>query len=211
MVRCHFFSTFPVPNWVLGIPCDAHGFNLPPGTPPTPSCKASDDWLPYRNRIEFETANLLFREASLSRNKINRLLELWAASLLDATNSESGDPPFSSVAEMFKIIDATPLGDSPWRSFTVSYNGPRPEGEAPSWMSQKYEVWFHCPRDIVCNILANPDFKDTFDVTPYKQYDEQGRHVYSNFFSANWPWQQAVSIKHLIWFNVLNEDVGHNC
>ena len=45
---------------VLGHPCDADGYNLPPGTPPSPSPARKHDWTPFTDRIEFELADFLF-------------------------------------------------------------------------------------------------------------------------------------------------------
>ncbi|KAG1782824.1 hypothetical protein EV702DRAFT_1191282 [Suillus placidus] len=44
-------------------PCDADGVYLPPGAPPPPPENlASDDWTPFRNRAEFETAEFLYKQ-----------------------------------------------------------------------------------------------------------------------------------------------------
>ena len=171
---------------VVGIPCDAHGATLPPNTPPPPrSMRAPNDWFPYKDRIQFETADLLFRETEMPRHKINHLLELWAASIFQATEGQSTSAPYTQYLDLFKIIDATPLGDVPWRCFTVTYNGPLSNGAPPSWMTQKYEVWFRCPRQVVHSMLANPKFKDSFDTSPYREYTPDGKRKFTNMFSAN--------------------------
>lgn len=96
---------------------------------------------------------------------------------------------------MHDIIDAIPLGDAPWRSFTAPYTGPRPlEGKVPCWMNAEHVVWYCDPRIIVRNMLANPDFKDQFDAAPYRCYDANGRRHYQHLMSGNWAWEQSVSL-----------------
>ncbi len=130
----------------------------------------------------------------MPRKKINRLMEAWAASIHQATSGKSMDGPFVNYEDMFKTIDKTPLGDVRWRCFTVTYNSVMPEGDIPPWMSQPHEVWFRCPREVLCNILANPEFKTGFDTTPYREYTSDGKRVFSDIFSANWVWRQAVGL-----------------
>ncbi len=133
----------------------------------------------------------------MPQSKVKHLLEIWAASILQATQGESAAAPFDNHSDLFKIIDATPLGDVPWRCFTVSYNGPLPESSVPSWMTQKYEVWYRCPRKTVHSILANPDFNKNFNTVPYREYTSDGKRKYTNLFSGNWAWRQAVSLSTL--------------
>ncbi|KAG2037070.1 hypothetical protein BDR03DRAFT_1010988 [Suillus americanus] len=53
-------------------PCDESGNFLPLGTPPCPLAEQSpDDWAPFRNRMEFETAEFLFSRAQMSAPNIN--------------------------------------------------------------------------------------------------------------------------------------------
>ncbi|EGO04775.1 hypothetical protein SERLA73DRAFT_68443 [Serpula lacrymans var. lacrymans S7.3] len=56
----HFYRTYHL--YLNGQPCTADGVILPPDSPPFPAPeKSPDDWTPYRNRIEFELAELLFK------------------------------------------------------------------------------------------------------------------------------------------------------
>jgi hypothetical protein len=41
-----------------------------------------DDWTPFQNRTEFETADFLYRRNQMSASDIDTLLDLWASSLL---------------------------------------------------------------------------------------------------------------------------------
>lgn len=104
--------------------------------------------------------------------------------------------PFQNHTDMHSKIDATTLGEAPWESFSLNYNGPLPEGisadEIPSWMTEDYEVWYRDPVTLVENLLANPDFKDGFDYVPYQEHTPDGSHRFHDFMSGNWAWRQAV-------------------
>ena len=177
----------------VGEICDESGNVLPPDTPPAPhdSDKGPDDWTPYDNRLQFEVADFLFRRNQMSAGDINFLLNLWAASL--ATHSD--EPPFSKATHLYDTIDSTPLGDAAWDSFSLQYNGTRPESNVPSWMEAEYDVWFRDPRTLVHNLLSNPDFKSGFDYAPFQERTADGCHRFQNFLSANWAWNQAVGLR----------------
>lgn len=51
-------------------------------------------------------------------NQINDLMQIWARSLPPGC-----DPPFADAQDLYHTIDATEVGNIPWESFTVSYNG----------------------------------------------------------------------------------------
>jgi hypothetical protein len=103
----------------------------------------------------------------MSAGDINGLLKLWGSTL--AIHNDK--PPFSSERHLYDTIDATHLGDVKWESFNLSYNDVSPQAarpdDVPSWKSSKYEVWFRNPHALVKNMLANPDFKDGFDYSPF--------------------------------------------
>ncbi|KAG1840400.1 hypothetical protein C8R48DRAFT_751327 [Suillus tomentosus] len=93
------------------------------------------------------------------------------------------------------VIDATPLGDVAWESFSLKYNGDKPAGECPLWMEQSHEVWFRDPHTVVKNMLANPDFKGGIDYMPYREFQEKDEQCrYKDFMSGDWAWQQADQI-----------------
>lgn len=174
---------------LLGRPCDEHGNYLPADTLPQARHEHADpnDWTPYRNRIEFETARFLYCREQMSAGNINILLDLWAASLL----GHGELPPFADAADMYTTIDSTPLGDIPWQSFSVTYDGSAPD-PAPQWMSTEYEVWFRDSRLVVRNMVDNPDYKDNFDTTPIRVFDIRDHRQYENFMSGDWAWGEAV-------------------
>jgi len=124
----------------------------------------------------------------MSAGDIDQLLTLWAASLVQHDDL----PPFSNHADLYQTIDSTLLGDVPWESFSLKYNGVLPQGEKPSWMTSEYDIWFRDPRAVVRNLISNPDFKGEFDYAPYQEYDTNGNHRFQDFMSGNWAWKQAV-------------------
>ena len=78
-----------------------------------------DYWTPYQNRLEFETAQLLFADAQMSADQIDRLLHLWGWSLAPHQDT----PPFADHKDLYDTVDATPIGDAPWKSFGLGYDG----------------------------------------------------------------------------------------
>jgi hypothetical protein len=176
---------------VVGRICDENGNDIPPDTPPPArdSDQGPDKWTPYNSRLEFELADFLYRREQMSASGINFILGLWAASHA----VHSAEPIFSSVGELYNTIDSTPLGDVPWESVGLYYEGARPVDNIPPWMTAEYSVWFRDPRALVHNILSNPDFESGFDYAPFQERTVDGVHRFCDFMSANWPWTQAVS------------------
>ncbi|KAI9436205.1 hypothetical protein H4582DRAFT_2078816 [Lactarius indigo] len=184
------------PEWefhpsLCATPCDENHVYLPPGTPPTPPpARAPDDLTPYRNRVEFELAEFLYRKVQMSGNDINILSQLWRASLIS-----HGVPPdeidlFDSRDSLYATIDATPFGDAVWQGFSLSYNGPRPNN-TPEWMTMTYDVWHRDARQLLHNMLANPDFDNEFDYVPFREFDAQKRRRWRDFMSGDWAWREA--------------------
>ncbi|KAG1883958.1 hypothetical protein F4604DRAFT_1878811 [Suillus subluteus] len=86
-------------------------------------------------------------------------------------------PPSADVRNLYKTIDKTPLGDVRWQSFSVRYNGERPETDVPPWMDQDF---------------------DEFDYQPYREFSTNGDERLSHhnrfslgFMSGDWAWDQA--------------------
>jgi hypothetical protein len=127
----------------------------------------------------------------MSAGDIDKILHLWGVTL--AVHSDN--PPFADHRDLYKTIDATPLGDVAWQSFSLQYNGDKPSRQCPLWMEQSHEVWFRDPHTVVKNMLANPDFKNSIDYVPYREFEEKGeQRCYKDFMSGDWAWQQAVCI-----------------
>ena len=177
---------------MLGQPCSEDGINLPPDTQPPPrhSDRDSDDWTPYRDRVEFETAQFLYCRTQMSAPNIDTLLDLWASTLLKHNES----PPFANHTDLYNTIDSTPLGDVPWQSFSIQYNDDEGlEGTLPQWMTSEYDVWFRDPHSIIKNMIDNPDYNRQADVAPVRIFNGDGSRVYQNFMSGDWAWEEAVS------------------
>lgn len=120
---------------------------------------------------------------------INDLMDIWSASMLP----HGGEAPFATARDMYETIDTSKVGDVPWESFKLKYEGIKPAEEVPSWMDDEYEVWYRDPREIVHNILANTSFEGSVNSTPYQPFNNDGERQYDNFMSGDWAWRQAVS------------------
>jgi hypothetical protein len=154
---------------------------------PPPEETTDNSWAPFRSHDEFELADLLFRRAEMSKSNIDELFQI----LKTRATGEGGEAPFENCAELYATIDSITEGEVSWDSFTVQYNGPRPEANAPQWMDEKYQVFYRNPHAVIKLMLANKAFDGNFDYTPYRQY-ENGQRVWRDFMSGNFSWKQAV-------------------
>lgn len=149
------------------------------------------DYSPFTSRAQFELADFLFRDVKMSGAHINTLMQLWSA-----FGGSSQDPPFANHDHLHGTIDSTALGDVAWQAFVITYIGPRPETNVPSWMEQEYIVWFRCPRAVLHSQLGNRGFENEMDYSPKKVHHGDER-VLSDFMSGDWAWAQAVSLHGL--------------
>ncbi|KAF8970181.1 hypothetical protein BDZ97DRAFT_1754180 [Flammula alnicola] len=189
-VPCAKGETVKFHPFINGLPCDAQGNFLPEGAPPPPwDHPAADDFSPFANRAEFELADLLFRKDQMSASNINELLQIWAATL-----PEDQDPPFINKQDLYDTIDVIEVGDAPWNSFSVSFNGEVAEGDKTPWKHAKYDVWYRDPRLVLQNQLANPDFATEMDFAPKEVCDENDTRHFTDFMSGDWAWRQADEI-----------------
>ncbi|KAI6031143.1 hypothetical protein PISMIDRAFT_57563, partial [Pisolithus microcarpus 441] len=162
--------------------------DLPPGTQPTPqNGPDKNDWYPFTSRVEFETEEFLFTTSQMPQSHVDRLMQLWTASVLHHNERA----PFVDHADLHRVIDAIPHGDIPWKSFQVKYAGKIPECNAHGWMSKGYDVWFRDPNAVVKTLLGNPDFHNHFDYVPYREFEPTGQRRWENFMSGNWAWRHA--------------------
>jgi hypothetical protein len=123
----------------------------------------------------------------MSKTNINELLSV----MKERSAREGGTSPFENCADLYSTIDSITEGDVAWESFTVQYDGLRPEAGVPPWMDEKYEVFYHNPHEVIKSMLVNKTFDGNFDYTPYRQY-ENGQRVWRDFMSGNFGWKQAV-------------------
>ncbi|KAI0676186.1 hypothetical protein C8Q78DRAFT_1065111 [Trametes maxima] len=152
--------------------------------------RSHNDWAPYRDRVVFELADLLYRKEQMPASNINTLLELWTVTL--AKHSDTA--PFATQAELYETIDNTPLGEVKWQSFDLMFSGDRPSGTSsrvPPWMDDKFRVFYRDPMTIIRNMLSNPDFKGEIDYAPVREFSE-GKRRLQNFMSGEWAWRQAA-------------------
>ncbi|KAI5999622.1 hypothetical protein EDD15DRAFT_2160596 [Pisolithus albus] len=172
--------------------CDAHGQFLPDDAPPPPRAeRAPDDWTPYHNRLEFELADFLFTHAEMPAKKIDTLLDIWAASLLEL----GGRPLFTNHADLYSVIDNTRVGSVKWDNFTIRYTGEERGNSPAPWMSDSHDVWYRDPREVIHNILANSGFTSELDYVPYREYEASNdERRWEDFMSGDWAWEQADRI-----------------
>lgn len=193
---------------IIAKPCDENGNFLPPETPP---CSRVDpqpnQWMPFCSRVEFETAEFLFKKDQMSAGHINELFELWAASNV----ALGGSPPFKNSRDMYQTIDLATLGDVPWQSFTLRYQGEIDPTQSPSWKMANHMIWYRDPHQVVKNLLANSDFAGEVDFAPLRAYDAASRRQYHNFMSGDWSWERAVSISKCVLPPPLTSLPGHPC
>lgn len=167
-----------------GIRRDAHGNVLVDGAPPPPMPpRQPNNFAPYISQAHFEIADFLYRDVKMSGGHMDTLMQLWAA--------YGAQAPFADHADLYRSIDAITLGGVAWQAFIVTYVGPRPEGEVPSWMEKEYTVWFRRPREVIHEQLGNRDFNGEMDHAPKKVYHGNNR-VFSDFMTGEWAWTQAV-------------------
>ncbi|KAJ8473947.1 hypothetical protein ONZ51_g7542 [Trametes cubensis] len=173
---------------INGSVCDAEGHHVVDEASVQAVPAADSDWTPYSNRLQFETAELLYANEQMSAANIDRLLELWEASLLP----HDQPPPFKNHVDLYRTINTTALRDVRWQCFTVRY--PRrdvPQRDPPPWMLDEHEVWYRDVRAIVKQMLSNPDFKGKIAYAPYREFDLDGSRWLRDFMSGEWAWRQA--------------------
>lgn len=184
-----FISSILILIYLIGLPCDVNGeFLLDGAVPPAWESFPNDDFSPFTSQAAFELADLLYRKDQMSAANINNLLQIWAATL-----PSDQDPPFINKDDLYSTIDAVQIGDAPWSTFSLSYNGNISEGDKTPWKGSAYEVWYRDPRTILHNQLKNRDFASEIDFAPKEVYDEKGIRLFTDFMSGNWAWRTAVN------------------
>jgi hypothetical protein len=148
------------------------------------------DWGAFKSKEGFKIAELVYQRARMSEANMDDLLEICFS------GPSGGQVPFSNHRELYAAIDGITVGDVPWQSFSVKYNGPHkdPSGDTPQpkWMSDVHEIFYRDPRLVVHEILGNSEFKSGMDFAPYRVFDEDGVRMYQHLMSGDWAWEQAV-------------------
>ncbi|KAH9954878.1 hypothetical protein BGW80DRAFT_1439609 [Lactifluus volemus] len=182
--------------YLTGLPCDANGKFLPPGTQPAPRAAHSatpDDWSPFESRVQFLVGDLLYRRVEMSASNVDMLMDLWEI-FMDGSGVSA---PFRSHQHMHAVIDSSPLGDVPWQCLTTGFSEDITR-DAPNWQQMAYEVWFRDPNEVIRVMLDNHDFSGQFDVCPYIELDVNNKRRWANVMSANIAWNHcdAIAMSH---------------
>jgi hypothetical protein len=185
----HSYYSETQPDILKATPCDKNGNAIPPYTPPpAPEDTLPNNWAPFGSRAEFNFAHYHFVEVQSSAIKIDKALDMWAASVMEF----GADAPWKTSADLYKTIDAIQHGDLPWKTYRIRYQGPRPPGTPPKWMMETYKLYARDTRQVLHHQLATKDFKDKINLVPYRQFNAKGQWIWSNLMSADWAWSQAV-------------------
>lgn len=176
------------------MPCSEQGHYLPEKTPPPPrKAPSCEDWSPYSDRVGFETAEFLYKQEQMSGANIDRLLDLWEASLL----RYGGHAPFENAADVYETIDRTRLSDVRWQNMKIGHLSERQEDNPPPWTIAKYDVWFRDPRLVAQEMIGNINFDGQIDFAPKQVFNASGERELRDFMSGDFSWRQAVHIYHL--------------
>lgn len=178
----------------IATPCSVDGiyFRNETKPPPPQDRRASDSdniWHPFEDRLAFAFTHHHYVELQSSERGIAHGLDLWLA----ATLKEGGtDIPWQKPKEIYEAIDNIEAGITPWSTYTFSYNGPKP-AIPPRWMEETYELNVRDLLMLAEAQIANPDFENQFEYTPYREFDPNGDRIWSNFMSGEWANDEAVS------------------
>ncbi|KAI9452719.1 hypothetical protein BJY52DRAFT_1205620 [Lactarius psammicola] len=152
----------------IALPCDSDGNHLPLGTPPPPQAVTQKgDWTPFKSEAQFMVAELLYHRAEVSAGNVDRLMDIWARSSVEANKAA----PFESHKHMLATINTSKFGDVSWQCLVTGFSG--------NWKRTSFKVWYP-------NMLANPDFAGNFDLRPYININTHGQR--------NIAWQHSDDI-----------------
>ena len=130
----------------------------------------------------------------MSQQLQDQLMKLWAATLkvFDA----NALPPYANHKDIDNKIDDIKHREILWDYFDLKYSGTITDDKPPSWMFQKYRVWYCNALHIIKNMLDNREFDGNFDYGPYRDYDDSGQRRWCDLMSGDWAWKQAVRTLH---------------
>ena len=110
-------------------------WEYPEGSPPPLRDGIDSDWAPFLDQVQFTMADHLYWKVEMLGGDINILMDIWA---LDKAK-HNDIAPFESVEHMYKVFDATKVGDVPWKCFMTSFDGKVTETPA-SWEHNEYQI-----------------------------------------------------------------------
>ncbi|KDQ60528.1 hypothetical protein JAAARDRAFT_191902 [Jaapia argillacea MUCL 33604] len=171
-------------------PCDENRhYLLPHHQAPPPPEDNQPEWFPFKSQIDFDFAYQHFIEVQNSEGSINKAIEWWAAALL----KHEDFLPWTSVQELYETIDNIQMGNTPWKTYKIHYEGPLPP-ETPKWMTETYKLVTRDALQLIQNQLLTTDFKKDVTPVPYQQFDKEGQQVWSNLMSGDWAYKQVTDI-----------------
>lgn len=175
----------------IGEKCDWHGNIILPNASPESIPDSLNPWGPFEDEVAFWLADLLFKKVEMSRGDIDELINLWCLDIQQRFDLQSSGP-FKNHEELLKTIDNIPSGSAPWQCLNTVVEE-NLSANAPEWQKVSYQVWYSNPDTVISNILANPDFENDFDTSPYVHLGKNGKRCLSDFMSANFAFRHAVS------------------
>ncbi|KDQ55345.1 hypothetical protein JAAARDRAFT_195744 [Jaapia argillacea MUCL 33604] len=170
-------------------PCDQNGNFLPHSTPPPP-CDNTHNWAPFNNGPTFRFAELHFEKIQTSKADIDELLRILVEkNQLD----QAGEPIFQNCDHLQATINAIEHGETSWTSFQVKYTGPITPN-SPSWKWEPLIVHTCDSLNVVHNMIANVEYKNSFDYVPYEEYTGPNCQCWSNIMLGRWAFKKANMI-----------------
>ncbi|KAH6904373.1 hypothetical protein BKA70DRAFT_1193076 [Coprinopsis sp. MPI-PUGE-AT-0042] len=177
-------------------PVDCDGNTLPEYTnpPPSDSSPSEHPFAPFEDRLSFDWAHYHTVECGSSEAKINKGLDLWLATKVQATgNPDCEGLPWSSTQDLYKTVDEIQAGSAPFTTVHFQYSGLLPTNP-PKWMTQKYDLCLRDTRHVIKNTLSTTDYAKEFNTQPYQQFHHNDDRMYSNLLSGDWAWREADKI-----------------
>ncbi|KAL0573826.1 hypothetical protein V5O48_008121 [Marasmius crinis-equi] len=136
-----------------------------------------------------------FVEAQASAGKINRALDILQAQLIESSGDSEYCAPFENAKELYATIDQIEEENTQWTTYHLSFNGKLPENP-PLWMTTTYEFCTRNALEVISTQLMTESFHNSFNYTPYRQWNTQNERMYSNLMSGDWAWKSATAISN---------------
>ena len=102
------------------------------------------NWMPFEDCLTFDWSYYHYMTLQSSAANIAEGLNLWSATSIKYSSLDG--TLWKSVKEMYVTIDAIQTGALPFKTYSISYSGPKPS-TPPHWMEQTYKLNAH-------NVLA---------------------------------------------------------
>ncbi|KAI0739088.1 hypothetical protein C8Q80DRAFT_1222300 [Daedaleopsis nitida] len=172
-------------------PCTADGVFLNDPDAPPPPHLPHEDFGPFKDRVEYELAELLFEKMGASKGDVEHLMKiLHARDIL--LGHDNPTPIFASHQAFLDTIDQIEEGETTWFTFSIQWAGPVEE-DSPPWKRERFFVHTRDPRAIIKNLARNEEFNGKWDARPYQQFagDAEDNRLFAEFMSGQWAWEEA--------------------